>query len=156
MAAYYFDTSALVKRYAQEAGTRWVMGLTAMAASHDIYIVRITGPEMIAALFRKVRMGEVTQGDALRAAANFRADFQAQYQIAEVTDGLADRAMTLAEQHGLRGYDAVQLAAALGLQAVRHIMGLPPLTFVSADSDLNTAAQAEGLIVDDPNAHPFS
>ena len=62
--------------------------------------------------------------------------------------------MTLAEQHGLRGYDAVQLAAALGLHAVRHMGGLPPMTFVSADSDLNTAAQTEGLIVDDPIAHP--
>ena len=62
--------------------------------------------------------------------------------------------MTLAEQHGLRGYDAVQLAAALELHAVRNRMGLTPLTFVSADSALNTASQTEGLMVDDPNAHP--
>lgn len=154
MAAYYLDTSALVKRYAQEVGTAWVMSLTAPAVGHDLYIVRVTGPEMIAALFRKVRMGEVTQGDAVRAAANFKADLQTQYQIVEVKDGLADRAMTLAEQHGLRGYDAVQLAAALELHAVRTTMGLPPFAFVSADTELNIAARAEGLIADDPNVHP--
>ena len=30
---------------------------------------------------------------------------------------------------------------------------LPPLNFISADNDLNTAAQAEGLVTDDPNTH---
>ena len=154
MTAYYFDTSALVKRYAQEVGTAWVMSLTDPTAGHDVYIVRITGPEMIAALFRKVRTREATRVDAVQAAANFRTDFQTQYQIMEVTADLADRAMALAEQHGLRGYDAVQLAAALELHTVRNLMKLPPLTFISADSDLNSAAQAKGLIADDPNAHP--
>ncbi len=154
MAAYYFDTSALVKRYAQEVGTAWVMNVTDPAAGHDIYIVRITGPEMVAALFRKVRTREIIQADAVRAAANFKTDFQTQYQIVEVTVDVADHAMTLAEQHGLRGYDAVQLAAALELHVVRDGMGLPPLTFVSADSDLNVAAQAEGVSTDDPNTHP--
>lgn len=154
MAAYYFDTSALVKRYAQEVGTAWVTSVTDPAAGHDIYIVRITGPEMVAALFRKVRTQEIIQADAVRAAANFKTDFQTQYQIVEVTVDVADRAMTLAEQHGLRGYDAVQLAAALELHAVREEMGLPPLIFVSADSDLNVAAQAEGMSADDPNTHP--
>jgi hypothetical protein len=32
--------------------------------------------------------------------------------------------------------------------------GLSPLTFVSADDHLNDAASAEGLTVDNPNAHP--
>ena len=154
MTVYYFDTSALVKRYAQEVGTAWVMSLTDPTAGHDVYVVRITSPEMIAALFRKVRTREVTRVDAVRAAANFKTDFQTQYQVMEVTADLADRAMTLAEQHGLRGYDAVQLATALELHTVRNLMRLPSLTFVSADSDLNAAAQTEGLIADDPNAHP--
>lgn len=92
MTVYYFDTSALVKRYAQEAGTAWVMNLTDPAAGHDIYIVRITGPEMVAALFRKVRTGEITQADAARATVNFRTDFRAQYEIVEVTTSVADRA----------------------------------------------------------------
>jgi len=151
--AYYLDTSALVKRYAQETGTAWVINLTAPANGHDIYIVRIAGPEMIAALFRKVRTREITQVDAVRAAANFRTDFRAQYQIAEVTTSLTELAMELAEKHGLRGYDAVHLAAAVELHTVRDGMELPPLTFISADNDLNTAAQAEGLVTDDPNTY---
>jgi len=32
-------------------------------------------------------------------------------------------------------------------------LGLPALTLVSADGELNMAARAEGLIVEDPNMH---
>lgn len=150
---YYLDTSALVKRYAQETGTTWVINLTDPVIGHDIYVVRIAGPEMIAALFRKVRTREITQIDAVRAAANFRADFRVQYQIIEVTTNLAERAMELAEKHGLRGYDAVHLAAAVELHTARDRMELLPLIFISADNDLNMAAQAEGLVTDDPNTY---
>ena len=71
-----------------------------------------------------------------------------------MTATLLNRAMTLAEIHGLRGYDAVQLAAACEVNAFYAAHGLRPLTLVSADSELNTAATGEGLPVDDPNAHP--
>jgi hypothetical protein len=58
--------------------------------------------------------------------------------------------MDLADAYASRWYDAVQLAAALQANLRRRT----PITFVSADSALNAAAMAEGLPVDDPNAHP--
>jgi hypothetical protein len=33
-------------------------------------------------------------------------------------------------------------------------IALSPMTFVSADSEVNAAATAEGLLVEDPNSHP--
>ena len=129
------------------------MALTDPIVGHDIYVVRITGPEMIAAFSRKVRTREVTLSDASRASDNFKADFRSQYQVVEVTAGLVERAMTMAQQHGLRGYDAVQLAAASELHTLHNTMELPPLTLVSADSALNNVAESEGLTADDPNAH---
>ena len=153
MAVYYLDTSALAKRYVQEVGTAWVLELTDPVSGHDIYVVRITGPEMVAAFFRKVRTGEATLVDASRAVDNFKADFGNQYQIVEVTAGLADRAMVLAQRHALRGYDAVQLAAAFELHTLRNTMRLRPLTFISADTNLIRAAELERLIADDPNNH---
>jgi hypothetical protein len=48
----------------------------------------------------------------------------------------------------------VQLAAAVELNRVCTSGGLLPATVVSADLDLNSAAQAEGLAVEDPNNHP--
>ena len=62
-------------------------------------------------------------------------------------------AMSLAEAHRLRGYDAVQLAAALQVLVACSALGAP-LTFVSADANLNAAAAAEGLTVDNPVLHP--
>jgi hypothetical protein len=62
--------------------------------------------------------------------------------------------MAMAETHALRGYDAVQCAAALVVHTYRQALGMPILTLVSADAVLNTAAAAEGLLVADPNTHP--
>lgn len=129
------------------------MGITDPAVGQDIYIVRITGPEMIAAFFRKARAREMASEDASRATENFKADLRNQYHIVEVTANLADRAMSLAQLHSLRGYDAVQLAAASELHTIRNRMGLPPLTFISADSVLMRAAESEGLRADNPNDH---
>ena len=57
--------------------------------------------------------------------------------------------MTLAETHGLRGYDAIQLAAAIEVGRRYVASGLPPIIFVCADSALNAVAAVEGLIVED-------
>jgi hypothetical protein len=60
--------------------------------------------------------------------------------------------MALAESHAIRGYDAVQLAAAMEIAAASLATGTI-LTLVSADTALNAAAVAEGLTVEDPNTH---
>jgi hypothetical protein len=59
----------------------------------------------------------------------------------------------LADKHALRGYDAVQLAVALEINAARIADQLPRLLLISSDADLNAAAQIEGLSSDDPNLH---
>ena len=58
--------------------------------------------------------------------------------------------MRLANAHALRAYDAVQLAAVLELNSRYQASGLGGITLVSADRDLNTAATAEGMAVEDP------
>jgi hypothetical protein len=65
-----------------------------------------------------------------------------------------DSAMRVAERHGLRGYDAVQLAGAMAITAPSQAAGAGPITLVSSDLELNAAALLEGLFVEDPNAHP--
>jgi predicted nucleic acid-binding protein len=61
--------------------------------------------------------------------------------------------MKLASTHRLRAYDAVQLATALDLHKDWTADRLGTFAFVSADRNLNAAALAEGLTVDDPNSH---
>ena len=60
----------------------------------------------------------------------------------------------MARKHRLRAYDAVQLTVALEVNKIHQMTGADPVTVLSSDRDLNTAAAAEGLTVDDPTAHP--
>jgi hypothetical protein len=58
----------------------------------------------------------------------FRHDFAHQYHTVDITNTLIVRAMALAETHALRGYDAVQCAAALVVHTYRQALGMPILT----------------------------
>src|SRR5438132_11823027 len=97
MSICFFDTSALVKRYALEDGRRWVQGLTDPAVTNRIYIARITGAEVIAAIMQNLRVGHTTSADATKGIADFRFDFANQYQVIEITDAVIARAMALIE-----------------------------------------------------------
>lgn len=141
MVGYFVDSSALVKRYVHETGSVWLSGLVTPAAGNDIYIARITTVEVIAALTRRARGGTIPTADASAPCVLFRNDVPHDYEVIEMTATLLNRAMMLAETHGLRGYDAVQLAAACEVNAFYVAHGLPSLTVVSADSELNAAAK---------------
>ncbi len=154
MADYYFDTSGLVKRHVSETGSGWVRSLTQPKAGHTLYIARITAVEMVAAVTRRQRGGSLSAAQAGAIIGHFRRHLTQRYRVVEMTTALFDDAMSMARKHQLRAYDAVQLAAALEVQRLQQIAGLGPVTLISADQDLNSAATAEGLLVDDPNAHP--
>jgi predicted nucleic acid-binding protein len=154
VAAYFVDTSALAKRYVRETGSVWLRGVLDPATGAETFIVRITAVEMIAALTRRERGGSLLPADATAARSAFRRDLAVEYRVIELTPALGQRAMDLAEAHGLRAYDAVQLAAALEVNDRLLLRALPPLTFLYSDTELNTAAVAEGLTTDDPNLHP--
>ena len=154
MLLYYFDSSALVKRYVNEIGTAWVISITDSTANKRIHIARVTGVEVVSAITRRARSGSITVTDANTAIALFRHDFLNNYTATEITPALINRAMQLAETHALRGYDAIQLTAAIEVNAYGLSSGMPKLILISADGNLNAAAMAEGLNVDDPNAHP--
>jgi predicted nucleic acid-binding protein len=149
VATYYLDSSAVVKRYVQETGTVWVRNLTSLAAGNFLYVSRITAVEVTAAIARRRGRRALGIADAAVALNQFRVDFTQDYRIAELTASVLGRAAGLADSHALRAYDAVQLASALEIHRLD-----PSLTLISADHELNAAAIAEGLAVDDPNAHP--
>jgi len=153
VAAYFFDSSALVKRFARETGTGWMLSLFRRAAGNRLYVARIAGVETVAALARKRRNSSLTVTEATRARSRLHRDMRLRLRIVEVTPGTLLAAETLADRHYLRGYDAVQLAAALEANAERTTAGLAPLALITADKDLLAAASVEGLSTDDPNNH---
>ncbi len=153
MAAYFFDSSALVKRFSTESGSAWVLGIVRPSLNNFLAIATITGAEVVSALTRKLRGGKLSQRQYDNAIRRFERNFTARYFGADVTTTLVENAMRLVKKHGLRGYDSVQLAACLAVAENRSFLNLSPLTFVTADNDLNQAALAEGLTVENPNDH---
>lgn len=160
MAVYFFDSSALLKRYVREAGTAWVQSFFATGSSHRVAVATIAGVEVVAAIARRFRAGAIASADASQAIHRFSADFSHDFDLIQITPWLIDEAMRLAERHGLRGYDAVQLAALLAADAAARAASQAagvvstPVTLISADLELNAAATAEGMPVEDPNMHP--
>jgi predicted nucleic acid-binding protein len=154
MSAYYFDSSAIVKRYVKETGSAWVVAITDPTSGNEIFTSLISGAEVVAAICRSGRMGTITPQAVTQALTAFKSEFRSQFTILQLSDSIIDQAMALAEKHGLRGYDSVQLATSTGLHAERSMANLSPLVFVSGDNKLNAAAQVEGLLVENPNHHP--
>ena len=154
MAVYFLDSSGIVKRYVTETGTAWIRRVCDPRVGNDVYTAHVTGAESAAAIMRRVRRGEVPAADAIVAISDLQRHLRNGYTPVHVTDSLVQLAIDLVQRYPLRGYDAVQLASALQIMALRQASGLSPLVFVSADSALNAAAAAEGLTVDNPNAHP--
>jgi predicted nucleic acid-binding protein len=152
--AYFVDSSALAKRYVQETGTAWVRGITRQKPGTVIYIARITAVEVTCAVARRRQGRTLTPPRASAILYRFRQHLAARYTIIEVTPPLLDDAMRLGNTRALRAYDAVQLAVALEVNRSHLAGGHNPVTLVSADRDLNAAATAEGLAVEDPNSYP--
>ena len=154
MADFYADSSALVKRHVHEIGSAWFQALAASTTGHMIITANISIIEFYSALNRRVREATLDPADYSRIATDFDALCGAQYTLIELTNPVIGRARQLLEQHPLRAYDVVQLASALITNNTLIAAHLPALTFLSADQRLLSAAQAEGLAVDNPNLHP--
>jgi len=131
----YYDTSAVVPLLIAEPGS--TRAATLWDAASRAVSVRLVYPETRAALAQAQRLGRLTAGILRRAVTEFDALFE-EIDVVEVDDALARRAGDLAEFHGLRGYDAVHLAAAQRVQ-------VPEFVLLAGDDELLRAAAAEGM-----------
>jgi len=153
MSAYFCDSSALVKRYVTEPGTDWVTSTIDPKIDGLVFIARITLVEVASAIFRKERNGHISAEDTIASIIRLESDCDGEFFNVEITEHLIQKAVKLTKTYGLRGYDAVQLAAALQTQEMRKELSLSALLFLSADNELNAAAVNEGLRVENPNEH---
>lgn len=76
MAVYFLDSSALAKRYVMEIGSDWVTGLIRPSAPNQIHAARISGAEVVAAITRRIRLGDTPPDVGTAAIAQFRSDFE--------------------------------------------------------------------------------
>jgi predicted nucleic acid-binding protein len=136
----FADSSALVKFYADEDGH-------AKVRRHRTFVVSaIARVEVPAALWRKNRAGELSAEDSALLAADFAADWHeadGPFLPVAVHGQVLERAVVMVSRHGLRGYDAVQLAcASAAREADPQVDG-----FLCFDADLSAAAAREDFLL---------
>jgi predicted nucleic acid-binding protein len=144
----YLDASALVKNYIDEPGSdrvRLAISRANMAGTHLISRAEVAG-----ALAKAVRLNVLRPDDAMACLLRFRRDWPSLIRLG-VSELLIAHADALAWNHGLRGYDAVHLAAASLWQ---ETLG-SPVTFAAFDAKLWSTAGEMGLLQypDDLRSH---
>jgi uncharacterized protein len=134
----YVDTSTLLKLIVDEEGSgRAVLIWSSADAVASVSLITVEARAAIAAAARGRRLTATQASDAVD---ELDALLRVLYLI-PVTDELVSAAAELAAVEGLRGYDAVHLAAALDISAT---------VFSSADTTLCAAAERRGLHVANP------
>lgn len=136
----FLDSSALVKRYADELESHMVQAVSEPVLASDLAAV-----EVPAAFWRKHRVGEISASTAQVLCRRFLADVSVASPdrntvLMRVNEDILHEAIDLVARHPLRAYDAIQLASAL---SASRPMG--ECTFGCFDRQLSTAAAIEGL-----------
>ena len=134
----YLDTSSLIKLYVEESDSDRVQRL--VQAADVVVTSTLSYPEARATLARRRRERLSTATEAASARRQLDADW-ARFVVVGCGHEVARAAGDLAEAHGLRGADAVHLAAFADLLA--HSPD-DDIRFSSADARLNRAARALG------------
>jgi predicted nucleic acid-binding protein len=136
----YLDTSALIKRYVEESGSEDVLDW--MDRADMIGTALITRAEVASAITRIARINNLDSQVSDKALNKFRFEWN-NFNRLPSNEELIARADFLACQHGLRGYDAVHLAAALIWQEALML----PVALATYDQELADAGEKSGLQV---------
>jgi len=146
MTVYYLDSSAWLRRYFAEAGTRWVQHL--FARHQPLASSRLGYVEVAAALARQQSTRPTapdSETDLLNA---FEAHWRELLKV-EIDEMVFDRARALAWEKRLRGADAIHLAAADSLRAYLATRSVH-LALLTADMELTAAARSLGIDTRNP------
>lgn len=136
----YLDTSALVKLFVLEQGSREVDEIASRVDALATSVVAYA--EARATFARLFREGFTTSRKHGERIAKLNEDWD-KYIRVELTAALARSAGEAAEAYGLRGFDAIHLASALSLRDRIAI----PCVFAAFDPRLRSAAASAGLEV---------
>ena len=129
----FFDTSAFVKRYIEELGTKKVIEICSQAERLVLCIMCL--PEMISTLNRLVRERKLSENQYQQVKNLLLDDFE-DVEVCGITTEVIKHAIECLERHPLRAIDALHLGCALVVK---------PDVFVSSDQRQIEAASREGL-----------
>ena len=150
----YLDSSALVKRYVQEKGSKAVT--SRFERGETIYTSVLSFAEVHAAIGRKYREKNLKASEKEKLVYEFQADWFFSLNILEFTTTTMLALPSLCEQYSLKASDAVHLSAAFWLKdAIRvHAKGFDDsgniVEFGVSDRRLGEAALKCGFQVFNP------
>ena len=136
----FLDTSSLFKLYHKEAGTEIIDAVFATSIIEHVILSEITKIEYVSAVWKKVRIQEISVQEAEIKIARFKSDY-AKYVFLGLDDAMTNRALDMMVKYGksgLRTLDSVQLASAVSLS---DKCGL----FITTDELLNDFFARESL-----------
>jgi predicted nucleic acid-binding protein len=149
---FFFDTSALIKRYLHEKGSARVRHLFQTGGA-IFYQTFLTPLEMSSAFYRQHRDGRMSVEQLAVLLRSYAAHAHRDYLLIPYSESLIDMAQMLINRHPLRTLDAIQLAGAVELRNALPAES-PPLVFLSADDRLVRTADQERLQVENPESFP--
>jgi uncharacterized protein len=110
----YLDSSALVKRYVQEKGSKAVV--SRFERGETIYTSVLSFAEVHAAICRKYREKKLSPNEKEKLVGEFQADWSFSLNILELTATTMLALPSLCAQYSLKASDAVHLSAAVWLK----------------------------------------
>jgi predicted nucleic acid-binding protein len=130
VSSYFFDTSALVKRYHEEEGTDSVDEILDQDGV-EVLISSLTVIETVSAFRRKYNRGEISESEMEQLISVFFQEALDEFVILPLEESLLNFSFELVLEDDLRTLDSMQLSAALSLA-----QEMEDLVFVTADEDL--------------------
>ena len=149
---FYFDASALAKRYIEEIGSDKIDFLFANVSLTHLQCLVIGAMEVFWICVRKKNDGRITADQFTQATGHLEFEVintQSDFKTIPIPDSLVWDSMDLIETHSLNSVDAIVLRSALNVAAELRRAG-DTLVLVASDQRLLRAARAEGLQVFNP------
>ena len=144
---FYFDASALAKRYTQEDGSDKIDFLFENAPLWCLSCLTIGAMEVFWVCVRKKNDKRISESQFAESTTHLKSevvDTLSNFKKIPVPDSLVWNSMDLIETYSLNSVDAVVLRSALEAAAERRNTG-DVLVLVASDQRLLRAARAEGL-----------
>ena len=149
---FYFDASALVKRYIREAGSNKIHFLFDNLPLNQLKCLTIGAAEVFWVCVRKQNDGRITPYEFTHAVANLNSEVTSDasdFRTDSVPDALVWASLNLVETYSLNSVDAIVLRSALETATeLRRIDDT--LVLVASDQRLLRAASNEGLLIFNP------
>ncbi|MCY4403492.1 MAG: type II toxin-antitoxin system VapC family toxin [Candidatus Poribacteria bacterium] len=152
MYLFYFDASALVKRYTPEVGSNTIHFLFGNVPLSRMRCLLLGALEVLWICVRKRNDNRITNDQFAQSTGYLNLEVMSvnsDFKTMSVPDTLIYNSITMIDAHSLNSVDALVLQSALDINTELHKIG-ERLVLVASDRRLLRAADAEGLLVFNP------